>query len=57
MQFERLVHRDEPLFGGAENDSRFAPPIMRIAVGDDLLGEEQVLFAQPFNDFLISFIV
>ena len=37
---ERLVHRDEPLLGRAEDDRRLAPPVVRVAVRDLLLGEE-----------------
>ena len=45
-----LLHRDEPLVGGAEDDGLMAAPAMRIAVADLARSHERALLAQPIDD-------
>ncbi len=49
-----LVHGDEPLFGGAEDDRLFAPPAMRVAVLDIRLSHEAPHFAEFAVDRLVG---
>ena len=45
-----LVHRDEPLLGGAEDNRLLAPPAVRVRVGDAVLTDERTLALQPLGD-------
>ncbi len=36
-----LVHRDKPLFGGPEDHGTFAPPAVRIGVGEGTVPQQQ----------------
>ena len=45
-----LLHGDEPLVGGAEDDGLMATPAMRVAVADLARSHERALLAQPIDD-------
>ena len=45
-----LVHGDEPLVRGAEDDRLVAAPAVRVGVVDLLLGHQRPLLAQPVDD-------
>ena len=45
-----LVHRDEPLAGGAEDDRLLAAPAVRVAVGDVLMQDERAALLEPLDD-------
>ena len=45
-----LVHADEPLLGGPEDDRVLAAPAVRVGVGDGLLGQQSTALAQKIDD-------
>ena len=51
-----VVHGDEPLVRGAEDNRLMATPAVRIAVGNLLFRDERPLFAQPFDDERVRFV-
>ena len=52
---KRLIHRDEPLLRRAKDRRRFAAPVVRIAVADLFLGEQNIQFLQLLRDLRIPF--
>ena len=51
----RLVERDEPLLGGAEDDRRFAAPVVRVAVRVIGFLEEHAEFVELLGDDVVGF--
>src|SRR5271166_2505679 len=47
---QRIVHLDEPLLGGAEDDRIVAAPAMRIGVLDFLVTEQDAAALQELDD-------
>ena len=52
----RLVHGDEPLRGGTEDDRLLAAPAMRVAVADVLVQQQHAAFAQPLDDMRVGLV-
>ena len=50
-----LIDANEPLLGGAEDDRLLAAPVVRIAVRDLFLGEEQARIGKMLGDQFIGF--
>ena len=53
---ERLIHRDEPLLGRAEDDRRLAAPVVRIAVQDVLRRKQPLAASQLLGDQRVAFL-
>src|SRR5262249_37042779 len=48
-----LIHRDEPLLRGAEDDGMLAAPAVRIGMRDLLVRDESAVLAQQLDDLRI----
>ena len=53
---QRLVHRDEPLARGAEDDGLLAAPAVRVAVVDVLVEDQRAALLEPRDDLGVGLV-